>query len=202
MVSSHAVRASAITIFTIAAFVAISFWASGPTKSYRTQNYNRSRIIKRRMLGSEERADVPPLDPGIVVNAETRIRDWLNAERRNNCNGFALYNFSGEVNMATQGMFNGQLQGLFEVRYREEIFFARISLAFTSSSAFHGIGFSVLEMVPGPCASGIANSLAVTVGGKKLLVFIILKTVLESVLTSCRQDQQPRAPLEGCPHAL
>ena len=172
MVSPHALRASAITIFTIAASVAISFWAKSPIQSYRTQNFNRSRqsrlvgIVERRILDSIEGANLQSLDHGIVDKAKTRIREWLNAERRKYCNGFELFNSSGKVNVATQCMFNGQLQGLFEVRYRKEIFFARVSMAPETSSANEEMGLSIVEMVPGPCDSGIGNSLAVTVESK------------------------------------
>ena len=162
-------RASFLTLFTVIVLASVSLFARGPNEGDGSNSPSNvgdssSGLDERRNLETDP-GDLITVDPSFVNQAEAEIHSWLNTERKKNCKELKTYHDSGKVNFAMQNFSNRMQQFLVEVKYGQEIFFARIALVHPKENKNNNKKFKLEELVPGPCDKDYKNGLAVTAEG-------------------------------------
>ena len=194
---SNTLRASLLTFVSVAIFAGISLFANrsheDPEKNQQpslpltlVNSIVSSFSVGRRDLSSADELNFPTVDPFVVREAETAIHAFLNAERKMFCKELKIYKDAGKVNLATHTFSQGQPQGLFEVQFGKEVFFARLALTTARSNPKVITQCTVLEMVPSPCHIGLKNQLAITVEGETCSCFHIIDTMFHDSLLCSR----------------
>ena len=189
----NALRASLLTTFSITIVVGLSLFANRSHDDHEKKLESReeksivsSFMVGRRDLSTADEVNFPTIDPIVVREAEAAIHAFLNAERKMFCKELKIYRDAGKVNLATQTFSQAQRQGLFEVQFGKEVFFARLALTTARSNPKVITQCTVLEMVPSPCHIGLKNQLAITVEGETCSCFHIIATMFHDSLLCSR----------------
>ena len=100
-----------------------------------------------------------------VIHAETRLRTFINYQRRSNCSLHSAYSNPGVVRYIKKiAVDNASEEFALEVVYGADVIHARINF-FSSKNRAGNADSQVITTIPGPCDTSVQDQLALSASG-------------------------------------